>query len=110
MFDTREGSTVGAAAAESLRALDTAVADLLDAVPAGTAVVACSDHGFGALRADVFVDVALADAGLVTKPAGAGVVARIGRRGAANSRRAAPPRPNCRAEPGSRSSVGGAAL
>ena len=79
MFDSREGHAVRAAAAESLRALDAAITDILDAVPAGTAVVACSDHGFGALRADVFVDVALADAGVVTKPAGAGAVARIGR-------------------------------
>ncbi|HZN13561.1 MAG TPA: hypothetical protein VFB78_04785, partial [Acidimicrobiales bacterium] len=48
-------------------------------LPSGTAVVACSDHGFGTLRADVFLDVALAEAGLVDAPAGAGLLGRIGR-------------------------------
>jgi uncharacterized sulfatase len=79
LFDTREAAQARAAAADALASLDHAVTDLLAAVPAGTAVVACSDHGFGTLRADVFVDVALADAGVVSRPAGAGAVARIGR-------------------------------
>jgi predicted AlkP superfamily phosphohydrolase/phosphomutase len=79
LFDTAEGEKARAGAHLALGALDRAVADFAAALPAGTAIVACSDHGFGSLRADVFVDVALAEAGIVRAPAGAGALGRLGR-------------------------------
>ena len=79
LFDTREGERVRAAAQRALAALDRAVTDVIAALPSDAAVVVCSDHGFGALRADLFVDVALADAGFLHRPAGTGTLARLGR-------------------------------
>jgi predicted AlkP superfamily phosphohydrolase/phosphomutase len=81
MFATREAAENRSHAAKALRALDRAVVDLMSALPPNTAVVACSDHGFGTLRADLFTDVALAEAGLVDAPVGAGLLARVGRSG-----------------------------
>jgi predicted AlkP superfamily phosphohydrolase/phosphomutase len=79
LYDGRNAASIRDAAGAALRALDTAVADLLAALPTGAAVVCCSDHGFGSLRADLFTDVAFADAGLVDAPIGAGVLGRVGR-------------------------------
>lgn len=81
MYDTKRAEAVRAAARESLRALDRAVSDILAAAPAGTGVIACSDHGFGPLHGDVFFDVALAEAGLMPKPS-SGPVGSVLRRAA----------------------------
>jgi len=79
LFSSREGARIRAAAAEALAALDRAIADLVAVVPSNAAIVACSDHGFGSLRADVFFDVALADAGLIERTTGSAVLSRLGR-------------------------------
>lgn len=79
LFDTKEAERVRVAARSALAALDDAVSEVVATLPAGTAVVACSDHGFGALRADLFVDVALADAGFMHRPAARTTLARLGR-------------------------------
>jgi predicted AlkP superfamily phosphohydrolase/phosphomutase len=79
MFDTATGARVRAGARESLVALDRAVTDLVAAMPANAAIVACSDHGFGTLRADVFFDVALAEAGIISTRSGAATLGRLGR-------------------------------
>lgn len=64
-YDSRRGERMRRAAAPALAALDEAIGDLLAAMPPSTAVVLCSDHGFGPLHADLFFDVALARAGLI---------------------------------------------
>lgn len=64
-YDTRKGDRVRRAALASVVALDDAIGELLAAVPPETGVVLCSDHGFGPLNADLFFDVALAEAGLM---------------------------------------------
>ncbi|MGH8896662.1 MAG: alkaline phosphatase family protein [Egibacteraceae bacterium] len=64
LYKTRRAARLRSAAAEALRALDHAIADLLSTMPPATAVVLCSDHGFGPLRADLFFDVALVRAGI----------------------------------------------
>ena len=69
-YETRAAERVRRHARGPLRALDDAIGGLLGALPSGTAVIVCSDHGFGPLRAEVFVDVALARAGLAPLPAG----------------------------------------
>jgi predicted AlkP superfamily phosphohydrolase/phosphomutase len=79
MYDTPAGERARTAARPSLVALDRAVSDLVASLPSGTAVVACSDHGFGTLRADVFLDVALADAGLIDRAPGQAALGRVGR-------------------------------
>ncbi len=79
LFETAAGERVRDGARACLAALDRAVVELLAAVPANTAMVACSDHGFGTLRADLFFDVALAEAGLVDAPASAAMLGRLGR-------------------------------
>jgi predicted AlkP superfamily phosphohydrolase/phosphomutase len=81
-YETRKAARAREAARASVVALDDAVGELLGAVPADTAVVLCSDHGFGPLNADLFFDVALAEAGLMAKPGHGPVhrfVARAGR-------------------------------
>jgi predicted AlkP superfamily phosphohydrolase/phosphomutase len=79
LFDSGPASKIRGAARECLRALDRAVVDLMAALPANAAVIACSDHGFGSLRADAFFDVALAGAGLIDAPTGSALLGRIGR-------------------------------
>ncbi|MBA3653835.1 MAG: alkaline phosphatase family protein, partial [Actinobacteria bacterium] len=79
LYDSRAAEKVREGARVCLAALDRAIGDLLASLPSTAAVVACSDHGFGTLRADVFLDVALAQAGLVDAPPGAGAIARLGR-------------------------------
>jgi predicted AlkP superfamily phosphohydrolase/phosphomutase len=80
LYDTGAAVRIREAAHKCLVALDRAVAELVAALPPGAAVVACSDHGFGSLRADLFFDVALSAAGLIdAAPARAGALARLGR-------------------------------
>jgi predicted AlkP superfamily phosphohydrolase/phosphomutase len=64
-YDTRQGETIRRGARRALAALDQAIGDLLSTIPSGTAVVLCSDHGFGPVRGDVFFDLALAREGLI---------------------------------------------
>jgi predicted AlkP superfamily phosphohydrolase/phosphomutase len=68
-YDTRKGKRLRRAAVRPLRALDHAVGDLLEEMPPSTAVLLCSDHGFGPLHGEVFFDVSLARAGLIDAPA-----------------------------------------
>lgn len=79
LYETKAGSQLRDAARGALVALDNAIGEVLGALPAGTAVVACSDHGFGPLQADVFFDVALARAGFIQQPSGTGVLKLAGR-------------------------------
>ena len=85
-YDTRKADRVRRDALASVVALDDAIGELLTAIPPDTSVVLCSDHGFGPLNADLFFDVALAEAGLM-EGAGLGrahrLVARAGRSKAA---------------------------
>lgn len=74
-YETGRGKRLRRAAARPLRALDRAIGDLLASTPPSTAVVVCSDHGFGPLHGEVFFDVALARAGLIPAPA-SGVLRR----------------------------------
>lgn len=69
LYETRKAARVRSAARATLQALDNAIEDALAALPSGTLVVLCSDHGFGPLDADLFFDVELAHAGLLSAPA-----------------------------------------
>jgi predicted AlkP superfamily phosphohydrolase/phosphomutase len=64
-YDTQAAERVRRRARASLVALDDAIGELMSQIPSGTAVVVCSDHGFGPLHADVFFDVVLAREGLI---------------------------------------------
>ena len=68
-YETRRGERLRRAAVHPLRALDEAIGDLLAEMPQSTAVILCSDHGFGPLHGEVFFDVSLARAGLIDAPA-----------------------------------------
>ena len=78
LHDTAAAERSRAGAARTLAALDNAVGELVSSLPSGTAVVACSDHGFGTLRADLFFDLVLAESGLAPRPSakGAAIAAR----------------------------------
>jgi predicted AlkP superfamily phosphohydrolase/phosphomutase len=65
LYDSRRGERFRRAASPALRALDDAIGELLASLPARTGIVVCSDHGFGPLSAEVFVDLELARAGLI---------------------------------------------
>jgi predicted AlkP superfamily phosphohydrolase/phosphomutase len=65
IYEGRAAQRVRDATRPALAALDRAVGDLLGSLPHGAAVVLCSDHGFGPLRADIFFDLVLARAGLI---------------------------------------------
>ncbi|MFN2489106.1 MAG: alkaline phosphatase family protein [Actinomycetota bacterium] len=82
MYESRAGERIRRQARASLVALDDAIGELLSSVPADTAIVTCSDHGFGPLRADLFFDVALASEGIINVSPSRSVgraVARVGR-------------------------------
>jgi predicted AlkP superfamily phosphohydrolase/phosphomutase len=80
LYDTRAAARIREGATRALKALDRAVGELVASLPSGIAVVACSDHGFGTLRADLFFDLVLADAGLAPRPSAKGAaIARLGR-------------------------------
>ncbi len=64
-YDSRRGMRFRRSVTPALRALDDAIGGLLSAVPSGTSVVVCSDHGFGPLSAEVFFDLELARVGLI---------------------------------------------
>jgi len=84
MYGSRAAARVRRAARAPLGALDDAIGELLGALPSGAAVVMCSDHGFGPLRADVFFDLVLARDGIVDGPSRrARAMARVGRLGVA---------------------------
>ena len=82
LYSTLEAEKTRRALTSSLRALDRSIEDLMAATPSGTITVVCSDHGFGALEADIFFDVVLADAGLIEGGSGR-VVRKVARRFAA---------------------------
>lgn len=67
-YESRKSRRLRRAAAGPLRALDEAIGGLLAALPPSTAVVTCSDHGFGPLRAEVFFDLVLAREGILDAP------------------------------------------
>jgi predicted AlkP superfamily phosphohydrolase/phosphomutase len=67
-YESRAGEKVRRGARDALVALDRAIGELLATIPSGTAVVLCSDHGFGPLRADIFFDLVLAREGLMDAP------------------------------------------
>ena len=67
-YEGRAAERFRRAATGPLRALDDAIGELLAALPPSTAVVTCSDHGFGPLRAEVFFDLVLAGAGIIDAP------------------------------------------
>ena len=83
LYETSAAERSRTALQRSLIHLDNAIGDLLAALPSGTTTVICSDHGFGALTADVFFDVVLAKAGLIEGARGK-VVRRVARRAASS--------------------------
>jgi predicted AlkP superfamily phosphohydrolase/phosphomutase len=85
LYESRAAERIRRRARASLVALDDAIGELLARLPSGTAVVVCSDHGFGPLHADVFFDLVLARAGLMVAPRSPlhRVAARAGRSRAA---------------------------
>lgn len=66
LYETHAGEEARAEVRRTLTSLDDAIEDLVAAQPSGTAIVLCSDHGFGPLDADVFFDATLIDAGLLS--------------------------------------------
>lgn len=81
-YESRRAERVRRGARGALVALDEAIGGLLESLPQGTAVVLCSDHGFGPLQADVFFDLVLAEAGLAASGPQTGLrrtLARAGR-------------------------------
>lgn len=64
-YESRRAERVRRRAQGALAALDEAIGALLESLPPDTAIVLCSDHGFGPLHADVFFDLVLAEAGLI---------------------------------------------
>jgi predicted AlkP superfamily phosphohydrolase/phosphomutase len=82
MYESRAADRIRNRARVCLRVLDSAIGELLSMVPPRTAVVTCSDHGFGPLRADVFFDIALASEGFINAPVGHPIrrfTAKVGR-------------------------------
>jgi predicted AlkP superfamily phosphohydrolase/phosphomutase len=81
LYDTLAAQRVRRHAHASIVALDNAIGDLLAALPPHTAIVLCSDHGFGPLRAEVFFDLVLAREGLISNEVASlrRLVARVGR-------------------------------
>jgi len=76
-YATRRSAAIRASASHTLRALDEAIGELLAALPGGTAVIVCSDHGLGSLRAEVFFDLVLAERGIVEAPTTGPVRSRL---------------------------------
>ncbi|MBA2274790.1 MAG: alkaline phosphatase family protein [Actinobacteria bacterium] len=82
LYESRRAERVRRGAQGALVALDEAIGALLETLPQDTAIVLCSDHGFGPLHADVFFDLVLAEAGLATAGPQTGLhraLARAGR-------------------------------
>lgn len=90
MYESNSAERVREQARDCLVALDRAVGELLEALPAGTSVVCCSDHGFGPLRADLFFDLVLARRGLIESPPGIRLGPALARLGRSRLGRAAP--------------------
>lgn len=82
LYESRRAERVRRGVRRALVALDEAIGGLVESLPQGTAVVLCSDHGFGPLQADVFFDLVLAEAGLAATGPQTGLrrtLARAGR-------------------------------
>lgn len=78
-YDTRSGEETRREVFGTLQSLDRAIEELLAEQPPHTAVVLCSDHGFGPLNTDVFFDAALSDAGLVSAGGSSSLGSRLAR-------------------------------
>ena len=90
LYEGRRAERVRRAARGALVALDEAIGALVDTLPPDTAIVLCSDHGFGPLHADVFFDLALAEAGLATAGSQSGLRRAVARAGRSRSAQWAP--------------------
>lgn len=90
LYESRRAERVRRGAQGALVALDEAIGTLLGTLPQDTAIVLCSDHGFGPLHADVFFDLVLAEAGLAPASSQSGIHRALTRAGRSRPAQLAP--------------------